>query len=173
MNGTDAALGDDPPAPADAHRSAAEQSLLEAEIHALFEQRITFNAFMGFRVESLADDKVRIGFDMRAELIGHYLHGRLHGGVISSVLDATGGLAVTWALANFHRAETTHDTLLRFSRLGTVDLRVDYLRQGIGRHFACSAEVMRLGRRIASTRMDLVNDTGTLIATGAATYVVS
>ena len=36
---------------------------------------------------------------MRPDLIGHYLYGRLHGGVISASLDALGGLARTYLLA--------------------------------------------------------------------------
>jgi len=61
----------------------------------------------------------------------------------------------------------------RFSRLGTIDLRVDYLRQGIGRHFTASAEVLRLGGRVGSVRMRLENDEGVLVATGAASYMLS
>lgn len=61
----------------------------------------------------------------------------------------------------------------RYSRLGTIDLRVDYLRPGLGKHFTASAEVVRLGGRVGSTQMRLVNDEDTLIATAAAAYVVS
>jgi len=61
----------------------------------------------------------------------------------------------------------------RFKHLGTIDLRVDYLRQGVGERFTASAKVMRLGRRVASTRMELVNQEAKLIATGSATYIVS
>ena len=50
---------------------------------------------------------------------------------------------------------------------------MDYLRQGLGRLFTVTAEVMRLGGRIASTQMRLVNEEGTLIATGAAAYTVA
>jgi uncharacterized protein (TIGR00369 family) len=61
----------------------------------------------------------------------------------------------------------------RFSKMGTIDLRVDFLRQGLGRQFTAHAEVTRLGGRIGSTQMRLLNDEGTLIATGAAAYVVA
>jgi uncharacterized protein (TIGR00369 family) len=50
---------------------------------------------------------------------------------------------------------------------------VDYLRPGLGKHFVAQAEVMRLGGRVGTTQMRLVNDEGTLIATGAAAYMVS
>jgi len=45
--------------------------------------------------------------------------------------------------------------------------------QGIGRIFHASAKVMRLGGRIASVRMELINDADVLIATGTAAYVIS
>jgi uncharacterized protein (TIGR00369 family) len=76
-------------------------------------------------------------------------------------------------MAERHPAETTEQFMQRFARMATIDLRIDYLRQGIGRHFIASAEVIRLGGRVSSTQMRLVNDEGTLIATGAAAYIVS
>ena len=57
--------------------------------------------------------------------------------------------------------------------MGTIDLRIDYLRPGIGSAFTASAEVTRLGGRIGATQMRLVNDQRSAIATGAAAYVIS
>jgi acyl-coenzyme A thioesterase PaaI-like protein len=57
--------------------------------------------------------------------------------------------------------------------MGTIDLRVDFLRQGVGRHFVASAEVTRLGGRVGSTQMRLANEDGVLIATGAASYILA
>ena len=154
-------------------RSPEDQAKLVEAITDLFEHKITFNEFLGFKILQLEQKPVQIGFDMRSELIGHYQHGRLHGGVISSVLDATGGLAVMWAITEYHQGETAMQTMARFRNLGTIDLRVDYLRQGIGSRFVAEGEVVRLGRRIASVAMRLENEDGTLIATGNATYIVS
>jgi uncharacterized protein (TIGR00369 family) len=105
--------------------------------------------------------------------VGHYLYGRLHGGVISSVLDAVGGLALMVAIAERHPADTAPQVLQRFAKMGTIDLRVDFLRQGIGKHFTGHGEVTRLGGRVGSTQMRLLNDEGTRIATAAAAYVVA
>lgn len=154
-------------------RSADEQARLHAAITDLWERRITFNGVLGLRVESLDPAAPRLRFDMRPELVGHYLYGRLHGGVISAVLDATGGYALTLGIGEKHPDETAEQVMHRFGRMGTIDLRIDYLRQGIGRHFIASAEVTRLGGRVGSTLMRLVNDEGVLIATGAAAYIVS
>ncbi len=156
-----------------APRAPDEYHKLVHAVRDLFEHKITFNEFLGFHVEELTADEVKIAFAMRPELVGHYLYGRLHGGVISSVLDATGGLASMWAMAEYYSDETAAATMERFAKLGTVDLRIDYLRQGIGQRFVATARMVRLGRRIASTQMQLTNEVDKLIATGAATYIVS
>ena len=153
-------------------RSAEEQARLDAALTDLFERRITFNQVLGLRVAQLAP-QVQLAFDMRPELVGHYLYGRLHGGVISATLDAMGGFALMVAIGEKHPDETTEQVLHRFARMGTIDLRIDYLRPGLGTRFVATAEVTRLGGRIASTQMRLVNEHGTLIATGSAAYVIS
>lgn len=156
-----------------ARRSAPEQARLDAALTELFERRITFNQVLGLVVESAQAPAPRIRFAMRPELIGSTFHGRLHGGVISATLDAMGGFALMVAIGEKHADESTQQVLHRFAKMGTIDLRVDYLRPGIGTHFVASAEVTRLGGRIGSTQMRLVNDQGTLIATGSAAYVIS
>jgi uncharacterized protein (TIGR00369 family) len=154
-------------------RGPEEQRRLEAALTDLFERRITFNQALGLVVESAAAPAPRLRFAMRPELIGSALHGRLHGGVISATLDAMGGFALMVAIGEKHADESTAQVMNRFARMGTIDLRVDYLRPGIGEHFVASAEVTRLGGRIGSTQMRLVNDQGTLIATGSAAYVIN
>jgi uncharacterized protein (TIGR00369 family) len=84
-----------------------------------------------------------------------------------------GGFALMVAIGEKHAEESTPQVMQRFAKMNTIDLRVDYLRPGVGASFLASAEVMRLGGRIGSTQMRLVNDQGTLIATGAAAYVIS
>lgn len=153
-------------------RSAEEQARLDAALTDLFERRITFNQVLGLRVTQLAP-QVQLAFEMRPELVGHYLYGRLHGGVISATLDATGGFALMVAIGEKHFDETSEQVMHRFARMGTIDLRIDYLRQGLGQRFVASAEVTRLGGRVGSTLMRLVNEQGTLIATGAAAYMIS
>lgn len=154
------------------HRSAAEQQRLDAELTDLVEHKITFNQVLGLRVRQLRP-AFQVQFDMRPELVGHYHYGRLHGGVISAALDAMGGCALMLAIADRHPQDTAEQVMQRFLRIGTIDLRVDFLRQGMGEHFVASAEVTRLGGRVGSTQMRLVNNLGELIATAAAAYIVS
>lgn len=154
-------------------RTPEQQAEVDAALLDLFQRRITFNQTLGLQIQSVQPGDVRATFDMRPELVGHYAHGRLHGGVISATLDHMGGLAVIVGIAARHPHDTVQQVMARFTKVGTIDLRVDYLRQGLGRQFTVTAEVMRLGGRIGSTQMRLVNEQGTLIATGAAAYTVA
>ena len=138
-----------------------------------FEERIPFNQVLGLRIDELEADRVTAHIEMRPELIGHFTHQRLHGGVISAVLDATAGLAVMAAIGARHMDEPADVRLARFIKLGTIDLRVDYLRPATGPRFSASATVLRLGSRVASTRMEFLDAEGKLLSTGAAAYIVA
>ena len=159
--------------PARPRRSTAEQALLDAELRETFQSRITFNSVLGLQLLSTDPQKASMAFEMTPSLVGHYHYGRLHGGVISAVLDTTGGLALTCAIAEHFGDESATQILTRFNRIGTIDLRIDFLRQGIGERFTASASVTRLGGRVGSAQMALHNERGLLIATGAGAYVVS
>ena len=139
----------------------------------IFEQRIVFNRVLGLRIGDVSSEGVSGTIEMRDDLIGHYGHHRLHGGVISAALDAMGGLAVMAAIGARHLDEPPLQRLHRFGKLGTIDLRIDYLRPAIGEHFELRAQVLRLGSRVASTRMEFLGADGKLLATGAAAYIVS
>lgn len=129
----------------------------------IFEQEIPFNRLIGMRILDAAGGRARLRFDFREELVGNFNMGVLHGGVISAALDVIGAVAV---ISSFGEGEPLHG-------MGTVDLRVDYLRPGSGKHFVASGEVMRPGRLLASCRMELHNDADRLIAAGTAVYRVS
>ena len=144
-----------------------------AALTTLFEERITFNRVLGLRIDALAGDGVSGRIEMRPELIGHYTHQRLHGGVISATLDAMAGLAVLAAIGARHMDDPIEARLARFGRLGTIDLRIDYLRPATGPHFVATAQVLRLGSRLASTRMEFLDAKGVLLCTGAAAYIVA
>jgi len=139
----------------------------------VFEEMIVFNKMLGFKITSLKPERVTARIDMRNELVGHFAYNRIHGGVISAGLDAMGGLAVMAAIGARHMDESPAQRLQRFAKLGTIDLRVDYLRPGIGDYFEMRAEVMRLGSRVASTRMEFLGADGKLMSTGAGAYIVS
>ena len=139
----------------------------------IFENRIIFNKVLGLEITQLEPDGVAGRIAMKHELVGHYAFNRLHGGVISAGLDAMGGLAVMAAIGARHMDEAPAQRLQRFGKLGTIDLRIDYLRPGIGEHFELQAEVLRLGSRVASTRMEFRGKDGKLLSTAAGAYIIS
>ena len=158
------------PAPAPPQDFEPEFVRLLTEV---FEDKIVFNTVIGLRITAVRPERASGRIDMRPELIGHHGHQRLHGGVISAGLDAMGGLAVLAAIGARHMDETPEQRMHRFGKLGTIDLRIDYLRPGLGPHFELHAEVLRLGSRVASTRMAFHGADGKLLASGSGAYIVS
>ncbi|UCG76467.1 MAG: thioesterase family protein [Gemmatimonadota bacterium] len=145
---------------------------LYEEIRRIFADRIPFNHLIGLHLDSFTADRARFRFEMRDDLIGNYIRRSLHGGVISATLDATCGMAAL--LGSLQRTDrTTDQKLALFGRLGTIDLRVDFLRPGVGRYFEATGWVLRAGKSVAVTRSELRDDEGRLIAVGTGTYTVS
>ena len=144
-----------------------------AAIKQLSEELICFNQVLGLKLDHITPTEVTAHIDMRPQLVGHFAYNRIHGGVISAGLDAMGGLAVMAAIGAKHLDEPPEQRLHRFAKLGTIDLRIDYLRPGIGSHFELRAEVLRLGSRVATTRMEFFGPDGQLMSAGAAAYIVS
>jgi uncharacterized protein (TIGR00369 family) len=61
----------------------------------------------------------------------------------------------------------------RFAKIGTIDMRIDYLRPGLGDYFIATGYVLRAGNKVAVTRMELHNHERQLIAVGTGAYVVA
>ena len=149
-----------------------EPDFLEG-LRLIFEEKICFNRVLGLRVDRITPTEVSCHMAMHPDLIGHYGHQRLHGGVIASCMDGVAGLAVMAALGAKHMDEPVAKRLHRFDRLGTIDMRVDYLRQAIGERFEVRAQVLRLGSRVANLQMSFWGPGEELVATGAAAFIVS
>lgn len=142
-------------------------------LKSIWEEKIVFNQVLGLKITQVHPERVVATIAMKPELIGHYAHHRLHGGVVSAGLDAMGGLACMAAIGARHMNEPPQQRLQRFAKLGTIDLRIDYLRPAVGEHFELRAEVMRLGSRVASTRMEFFGADGKLLCCGSGAYIVS
>lgn len=137
-----------------------------------FHEHIPFNTFLGIEVAEATPRQVVLQLPMKPELVGNTHYGILHGGVTATLLDVAGGLV---ALLNTIEKLASSDPALlqkRLQNIGTIDMRVDYLLPGKGQRFVCTAEVIRHGKRVAVTRMELRNDRDKVIALGTATYMV-
>jgi uncharacterized protein (TIGR00369 family) len=160
--------------PADMAKSdASDEASLLAIIRESFVERMPFNRLLGIEILSLHHDRPELRFDMREDLVGNYVRNILHGGVISAVLDVTGGLVAFLGVQRKLKGKPVEEILDRFARIGTIDLRVDYLRPGAGKWFLARGFPLRTGNKVTVTRMELFNDEQVLIAVGTAAYTVS
>lgn len=149
-----------------------DEAFIKASVE-IFENRIVFNKLLGLKVTRAAPLISEAMLEMRHDLIGHYAHNRIHGGVISAALDTMGGFAVMNAIGARYQHEPLEQRMRHFMHLGTIDLRVDYLRPGVGERFFMRGEVLRLGSRLASTRMEFLAENGKVLSLGTASYIVS
>lgn len=149
-----------------------EHAQIIETVKTVFLDQIPFNKLLGLKIESLDYDGARVRIDMRPELVGNFIQGILHGGVISSVLDVTGGLTAFMSLLKKMSHISNQEKLDRLAKFGTIDMRVDFLRPGRGQYFVATGAALRTGNKVAVTRMELHNDENVLIAVGAGAYVV-
>ena len=116
----------------------------------IFENSIPFHTSFGFKVVNLASDTPELQLDMQEKLVGNFVRGNLHGGVISCMLDVIGGIVAFVDVVQRREIQSSDAMVKQFSRMGTIDLRVDYLRPGFGKRLRgrtrCSRRSMD-GRR--------------------------
>jgi len=141
-------------------------------INEMFSEKIPFNKLLGLEIELMTPERVKVSFRMRDDLMGHWKRGMVHGGVISSVIDVTGGLAAFMGVQE-KMDETLEAKLDRFGRVSTIDLRVDFLRPGLGARFTATSYALRTGSKVAVTRTELNNEKEELIAVGTGSYIVA
>jgi uncharacterized protein (TIGR00369 family) len=128
----------------------------------LMEEMIPFNKFLGIQCSTIGDGFARLELPWRPEFVGDPMRPAMHGGVISTMADVAGGMAVWTSLNDPH------------ARVSTIDLRVDYLRPGRLATLVAEAHVVRRGNRVAFVDMKLThaNDESVVIATGKGVYNV-
>lgn len=101
---------------------------------------IPHSSALGLRFVSIGVGQATLDLPWRDDLVGNPETGVLHGGVITTLIDASCGGATLSAL----------DAICR---IATLDLRIDYLRPARTRQTVrCEAECYRLTRQVAFLR---------------------
>jgi uncharacterized protein (TIGR00369 family) len=127
-----------------------------AALAAQFE-RTPYHRALGIRVEAVESDRVRLRVPYKDE---NSNPGKaLHGGVAASTINIGGALAAWTGV----RASPALET-------GTLDLSVNYLAAAIGEDIVADATVLRRGKEIVYSNVDVRNDAGKPIAKGLVTY---
>ncbi len=159
------------------HAHEPHESEAEAKARVLKERMqmgfnlIPFNQVIGLQITDISLEKVSAEFAMKPQLIGNTTHQILHGGVIATALDTIGGAMAMSAVYAALKGISREERLMRIFKLATLDMRVDYLKPGRGQKFTTSATVLRVGKKVCVTRMELENEEKELIAVGTATYM--
>ncbi|PCJ13640.1 MAG: thioesterase [Gammaproteobacteria bacterium] len=95
---------------------------------------------LGIEFVSIERSKSCLKIPYKKELAGNPSTGTIHGGVIISIMDSVGGMAVFAALP-------------AIEAIATLDLRVDYMKPAaIGKAVYASAECYKLTNTIAFVR---------------------
>ncbi|MBJ3815929.1 thioesterase family protein [Shimwellia pseudoproteus] len=138
----------------------------------LFIYQMPFNRALGLELEHYDAQSARVVFNQQPMMIGNWAQQILHGGVIASAMDVAAGLVCVGNALSRHDTISEDELHRRLSRMGTIDLRVDYLRPGRGTRFTASATLLRAGNKVAVARVELHNDAQLHIASTTATYMV-
>ncbi|MBG6249189.1 MULTISPECIES: thioesterase family protein [Symbiopectobacterium] len=142
------------------------QESVRQRVSDIFIYQMPFNRELGLELREFEADHAILVFDRQERLVGNALQKILHGGVIAA------GLAWVGSALLRHHSISVQEFHQRLARMGTIDLRVDYLRPGRGEHFTLTSTLLRGGNKIAVARAYLHNEAQVHIATATATYIV-
>jgi uncharacterized protein (TIGR00369 family) len=128
-------------------------------IRALWES-IPFSRYLGIQVEDMAEGRSRLRLAVRPELC-NLASSSVHGGVLSSLVDAAAGGAVLSLVRG--QADYAGQT--------TAELNVSYLSAAPGRgELVAEGHVLRLGRTLAVAEAEVRTHEGELVVKGRATF---
>jgi uncharacterized protein (TIGR00369 family) len=130
-----------------------------AAFRELIEEGILFNKLLGMKLLHLGDGQCRLLLPFRQELLGDSRRQALHGGVISTLIDACGGFAV-WSSGSIH------------DRIATIDLRVDFLKPAVGTDIIAESRIKLLGNRVGNvhTAVWALEQPEVILAEGRSVY---
>lgn len=134
--------------------------------------KMPFNKLLGLKIKQFNNEQSEVRFLWQDSLIGNPLQKILHGGVTASALDLAGGVVAAANIIQQLDELTPQSIEQSLSKLGTIDLRTDFLRPGRGEEFIATARIIRSGSKVAVARMEMHNELGHHIAFGTGTYMV-
>jgi len=134
--------------------------------------KMPFNKLLGIEVTELNINRAVISIKSREELYGNYIHQILHGGVISSVIDLSGGIIAQAHALSKMKGMKIGEMMQRFSMMSTLNMRVDYLRPGSGTTFECISKVVRAGNKVAVVQMEMFGEDNKQTAIGTGSYLI-
>ena len=109
---------------------------------------LPYAGYLGLQI----DDTGAVWLPFRADLVGNYHIGALHGGVVAAALECA---ALVWLRQQ--GATAPH----------AIDFTIDYLRPAVSRDLYLTATPIRVGRAVATVRVEAwQTDPGRPVAAG-------
>lgn len=134
---------------------------MRERINREFEEQVPHNRALGMELQSLSSGEARSALPWAPHLVGNPETGVIHGGAITSLLDACCGAAVFQALDPPQP-------------IATLDLRIDYMKPATSRVTVLAvARVTKVTRNVAFVRAVAYHDTESdPVATATATFMI-
>ena len=142
------------------------------ELTDFWNNNMPFNRLLGLEITRFNARTSEVRFSWNDKLIGNPLHKILHGGVTASALDLAGGVVAAANIIDQLSDVSPEKVQQSLQKIGTIDLRTDYLRPGRGEAFIVTAHIIRSGSKVAVARMEMHNELGEHLAFGTGTYLV-
>jgi len=152
------------------NKNIDKQSILN-QVSEMWSQ-VPFNNLLGIYVTKFDHQEAEIRFNWQDKLIGNHVQKILHGGVTATALDFAGGVVAAANIIENLEELNIEKLTSSLNKLGTIDLRTDYLRPGRGEEFIVTAKIIRSGSKVAVARMEMHNEKGEHLAFGTGTYMV-
>jgi uncharacterized protein (TIGR00369 family) len=138
-----------------------------------FVKEVPFLKLLSIKVSKFDYPEVEMVLNWNNLLMGNVVQESLHGGVTATMLDSVGGLVAVGSFISTEKNLTADYLKTRIGRMGTIDMRVDYLLPGRGTMFTATGRVIRAGKRVTVCRMEMHNDKNDCIALGTGSYLWS
>jgi uncharacterized protein (TIGR00369 family) len=127
----------------------------------IMEKVIPFHQVLGLQLIDMREGYAAIRIPFKQELVGDPRTKRIHGGVISTAMDAAGGAAGITTLSGAK------------DQIATVDIHIDYLDPGRPEDIIVEGQIIRNGNYLVFTQMKAHHEgDDKIIAQGRAVYRV-
>ncbi len=115
--------------------------------------------------------KLKGHFSKQTSLIGNSVRNMVHGGLMSSVFDAVGGVLCSLELIEHYRNLEPRQAIRKLNRLCTTDLSIHYHAPAKAEHFYCTGKVVHRGSSTCHVTMEMHDEHSTLLATAQGSYM--
>ena len=136
-------------------KAPPKKKLAEAS---LYPDRIAFENTLGLRMVEKHEDGVTLECPIRPDILNGV--GVMHGGVLASIADEAAWHVILNQLGEKDRNMTTSE------------LKINYLRPIAGTKVVARGYIVKMGRTLCVTRIDLMDDKGKQGALAIVTYML-